>query len=215
MATINDPLLNGMRGRVGKYVFTQLYGKTIVRSLPFSVKNPKTPAQTSQRTKFGTTVDYLRQLKYLLHISWQNTSGKCSQFNEAMSYNSKNALIQTNGEWQLNPPALKHANGSLQNAYDYTITNPDSLKILISWRDNSGISNALPTDTFCYLAYNITQNTVIYDLTNIKRSDQSHSFNLPDDWSGCDVAFYVFFKGQDKYSVSNDSYLGTINLPSV
>ena len=161
MATINDPLLNGMRGKLGKYVFMQLNGKTVVRSLPFTVKN---------------------------------------------------ALIPSDEGWQINPPALKHSNGSLLNAENYSVTNPDALNILISWRDNSGISNALPTDTFCYIVYNITQNKVFYNLTPIKRSEESYSFNLPDNWSGCDIAFYGFFKGTDKYSISNDSYLGTLNL---
>lgn len=56
MAIINSVLIGKGRGKVGNVVLSNLKGQTILKSLNSSPSNPKSPDQTSQRSKMAYTV---------------------------------------------------------------------------------------------------------------------------------------------------------------
>ncbi|MDD3723512.1 MAG: DUF6266 family protein, partial [Lutibacter sp.] len=52
MGTIKKGILGGFSGKVGSVVGSTWNGISYMRSLPASVKNPRTEKQMSQRSKF-------------------------------------------------------------------------------------------------------------------------------------------------------------------
>ena len=55
MGTIKKGVLGGFSGKVGTVVGASWKGIDYIRSLPASVKNPRTEGQVTQRTKFCLT----------------------------------------------------------------------------------------------------------------------------------------------------------------
>ncbi|MDD4417119.1 MAG: DUF6266 family protein, partial [Proteiniphilum sp.] len=53
MGTIKQGILGGFSGKVGNIVGASWRGIDYIRSMPASVRNPRTVAQVSQRTRFA------------------------------------------------------------------------------------------------------------------------------------------------------------------
>ena len=57
MTKVQNPIIGRARGSAGGMTFAKNYDKNVMRAKPFEVKNPKTTAQTTQRTYFGLLSD--------------------------------------------------------------------------------------------------------------------------------------------------------------
>lgn len=62
MARIKQGILGGFSGRVGNVVGSSWKGIDVIKSMPLSVSNPKTTAQTNQRNKFAGVVNFASQI---------------------------------------------------------------------------------------------------------------------------------------------------------
>jgi hypothetical protein len=59
MGRIKKGILGGFSGKVGSVVGASWKSIDYIRSLPASVRNPRTPAQVNQRSKFATVIKFL------------------------------------------------------------------------------------------------------------------------------------------------------------
>ena len=207
MGTIKKGVLGGFSGKVGSVVGASWKGIDYIRSLPASVKNPRTEGQVTQRTKFTVALEFLRPIIAYLNVGFKPYACKQSPYNAAMSYNVSNAVTGTFPDFEMDYPNALVSKGSLLGAEDASATT-DAGSISFAWTDNSEVSNALSTDKAMPLAFNISKGQAVFKTNGAERSTEADSLTIPANWSGDDVEVYLGFVSNDGLLVASSAYLG-------
>ena len=207
MGTIKKGVLGGFSGKVGSVVGASWKGIDYIRSLPASVKNPRTEGQVTQRTKFTVALEFLRPIIAYLNVGFKPYASKQSPYNAAMSYNVSNAVTGTFPDFEMDYPNALVSKGSLLGAEDASATT-DAGSISFAWTDNSEVSNALSTDKAMPLAFNISKGQAVFKTNGAERSTEADSLTIPANWSGDDVEVYLGFVSNDGLLVASSAYLG-------
>ena len=92
MGTIKQGILGGFSGKVGTVIGGSWKGISYMRSQAQSIKNPRTDAQMSQRTKFALALSFLKPMTELLRTGFKLYAKKKTAFNAAMSFTLANGL---------------------------------------------------------------------------------------------------------------------------
>src|SRR5690348_4565658 len=92
MGTISKGILGGFSGTVGTVIGGSWKGIDYMRSQPLKRSGTFTQAQLEQQAKFKLLVAFLQPLAGLLFISFRDYAVKMTGFNNAMSYNLRNAI---------------------------------------------------------------------------------------------------------------------------
>ena len=211
MGTIKKGILGGFSGKVGTVVGASWKGISYMRSLPQKVRNPRTDAQRSQRTKFAVTLKFLKPLNGLLRTGWKLYAHRQSPINAAMSYTIANAITGTYPDYAIDPGKVFVSLGGLAPARNATAT-AASGAIAFSWDDNSGSSAAKQTDKTLLAVVNPEKSEAVFDDTGADRSAGTQSVNLPADWVGASVEAYIGFISEDGREVANSVYLGSVTV---
>ena len=207
MGTIKKGVLGGFSGKVGTVVGASWKGIDYIRSLPASVKNPRTEGQVTQRTKFTVALDFLRPIVAYLNVGFKPYTSKQSAYNAAMSYNVSNAVTGTFPDFELDYPNALVSKGSLLGAEDAAATAATG-SISFAWTDNSGVSNALGADIAMPLAFNISKGQAVFKTNGAERSTEADVLTIPANWTGDDVEVYLGFVSKDGSLVATSAYLG-------
>ena len=207
MGTIKKGVLGGFSGKVGSVVGASWKGIDYIRSLPASVKNPRTEGQVTQRTKFTVALEFLRPIIAYLNVGFKPYASKQSPYNAAMSYNVSNAVTGTFPDFEMDYPNALVSKGSLLGAEDASATT-DAGSISFAWTDNSEVSNALSTDKAMPLAFNISKGQAVFKTNGAERSTEADTLTIPANWSGDDVEVYLGFVSNDGLLVASSAYLG-------
>lgn len=90
MAIIKRGILGGFSNKIANVVGSSWKGIAVMRALPLSVANPKTPKQTAQREKFAN-ISFLasEMLSGWVKPLWDRQSKKMSGYNNFVSHNIK------------------------------------------------------------------------------------------------------------------------------
>ena len=200
-------MLGGFSGKVGSVVGASWKGIDYIRSLPASVKNPRTEGQVTQRTKFTVALEFLRPIIAYLNVGFKPYASKQSPYNAAMSYNVSNAVTGTFPDFEMDYPNALVSKGSLLGAEDASATT-DAGSISFAWTDNSEVSNALSTDKAMPLAFNISKGQAVFKTNGAERSTEADTLTIPANWSGDDVEVYLGFVSNDGLLVASSAYLG-------
>ena len=207
MGTIKKGVLGGFSGKVGSVVGASWKGIDYIRSLPASVKNPRTEGQVTQRTKFTEALEFLRPIIAYLNVGFKPYASKQSPYNAAMSYNVSNAVTGTFPDFEMDYPNALVSKGSLLGAEDASATAAAG-SISFAWTDNSEVSNALATDKAMPLAFNISKGQAVFKTNGAERSTEADTLTIPANWSGDDVEVYLGFVSNDGLLVASSAYLG-------
>jgi hypothetical protein len=207
MGTIKKGVLGGFSGKVGSVVGASWKGIDYIRSLPASVKNPRTEGQVTQRTKFTVALEFLRPIIAYLNVGFKPYASKQSPYNAAMSYNVSNAVTGTFPDFEMDYPNALVSKGSLLGAEDASATTAAG-SISFAWTDNSEVSNALATDKAMPLAFNISKGQAVFKTNGAERSTEADTLTIPANWSGDDVEVYLGFVSNDGLLVASSAYLG-------
>ena len=207
MGTIKKGVLGGFSGKGGSVVGASWKGIDYIRSLPASVKNPRTEGQVTQRTKFTVALEFLRPIIAYLNVGFKPYASKQSPYNAAMSYNVSNAVTGTFPDFEMDYPNALVSKGSLLGAEDASATAAAG-SISFAWTDNSEVSNALATDKAMPLAFNISKGQAVFKTNGAERSTEADTLTIPANWSGDDVEVYLGFVSNDGLLVATSAYLG-------
>lgn len=207
MGTIKKGILGGFSGKVGSVVGGTWNGITYMRSLPSTVKNPRTEKQLSQRSKFALTVQFLKPIHPYLRVGFKGFAGGQTAFNAAMSYHLSNAISGEYPNYELDFTKALVSCGSLVTAENVQVSLVDG-RVTFTWNDNSGIANALADDRAMPLVFNSTRNEAVYNRAGDARAVGSTLLNLPAHWIGDEIQLYLGFVSDDGMSVANSVYLG-------
>jgi hypothetical protein len=210
MGKISQGILGGVSGKVGNVVGGSWKGIDYLRILPASVANPQTPAQMDQRSKFITVINFLQPIKDFIRVGFKNYAVKMTQFNNAMSYNVKNAIAGTYPDYTIDYPNALVSRGGLAPALNGTASSTVAGLVSFEWDDNSGDGNAQSTDKALLVVYNPTKNEAVFILDGVNRVTGVQEVTVPDNYSGDTVHAYIGFISEDGASVSNSKYVGEV-----
>jgi hypothetical protein len=211
MGTIKQGILGGFSGKVGTVVGGSWKGISYMRSLAQNVKNPRTDAQMTQRSKFALTLAFLKPITNYVRVGFKPYATKQTAFNAAMSYIVANAISGEYPNHTLDFAKVLVSRGSLFPVENAS-AEADAGKITISWTDNSGISDALPTDVAMPLVFNPLKVEAVFSTSAAARADGMAEINLPADWVGDNVEVYLGFVSADGKAIANSIYLGEKTL---
>jgi hypothetical protein len=207
MGTIKKGILGGFSGKVGTVVGGSWKGISYMRSLPQSVKNPRTVGQVSQRSKFALTLNLLKPMTTFLRTGWKLYAHRQSPFNAAMSYTLANAITGTYPDYDIAPSKVLVSRGSLAPATNARVI-PAPGFINLTWDDNSGVGSAKPTDKALVAVLNTAKGESITNDAGADRMTGTQTVPVPADWMGDSVEIYLGFISEDGREVSNSIYLG-------
>ena len=211
MGTIKKGILGGFSGKVGTVVGGSWKGISYMRSLPQSVKNPRTPGQVSQRSKFALTLALLKPMTALLRTGWKLYAHRQSPFNAATSYTLANAITGNYPDYEIDPGKVLVSRGSLTPAANGMVVAAGG-SIEFAWDDNSGMGSAKQTDKTLIAVLNPAKGEAITNDAGADRMTGEQSVPVPADWMGDSTEIYLGFISEDGKEVSNSVHLGTVNI---
>jgi len=207
MGTIKQGILGGFSGKVGTVVGGSWKGISYMRGQAQSVKNPRTDAQLSQRTKFALALNFLKPMTSLVRVGFKLYAHRQTPFNAAMSYNLANAISGAYPDYELQYASALVSKGNLTPpANASAAAGIDS--VTVSWNDNSGVGTAKQTDRALIAVLNPSKAEAITETAGAERTEETQTLIVPADWLNDEVQVYLGFISEDGKEVSNSCYLG-------
>jgi len=209
MGRIKKGVLGGFSGKVGTVVGASWKGISYMRSLPQSVKNPRTLGQLTQRSKFALVQHLLQPLSDILRVGWKLQAQRKSPVNAATAYTLANAVSGEYPDFQIEPGKLLVSRGALTGVTNAFVSVKDG-QVEFQWEDNSGNGSAQSTDKALIAIVNFTKNEVVSITAGAPRLDCVQNVVVPSEWSGDEVHAYMGFISENGKEVANSLYLGTV-----
>jgi len=212
MGKISQGILGGFSGKVGNVIGGNWKGIDYMRIKPANVANPQTEGQVDQRSKFSTVLQFLQPMKDFIKVGFKNYAIKMTQFNNAMSYNLKNAVIGSYPNYSIDYANALISRGSLAGVLNGAAASSVTGSVDFIWSDNSNVGNAQPTDKVMVLAYNKSKDVAIFITDGAVRTAEAQSLTVPNDFSGDSVECFIAFISEDGLSVANSKYVGSVTV---
>lgn len=198
-----------MSGKVGAVVGAKWNGIKYVRVYVKNVKNPKTPGQLRQRSKFALMGKFIKAVLPMARIGFRQMAGRgSSAFSYAMGYNLDYALTGEYPNFEIDFDKVVLSLGDLPTADSLTVVQTNG-GLDFSW-DTSTPDTATANDRVMLLAYNPARQRAEYDISSYLRSDGAGSLSLLRAWEGESVQVYAAFASATSELVSNSIYLGSL-----
>ena len=141
MGTIKKGILGGFSGKVGNVVGASWKSIAYIRSLPSSVRNPRTEKQRTQRSKFALVAKFVKSILPVIRVGFKQSAGPVnSAFSAAVSYNILHAVKGTYPGFEIDYPKVVVARGALYIANHMTAA-PEAGSLNFVW-DTGVINNA-------------------------------------------------------------------------
>ena len=210
MGIIKKGILGGFSGKVGNVVGASWKGIDYIRSLPASVRNPRTPRQVKQRTKFSLVQGFLTSMTPFIRIGFKNYAGGQSAMNAALAYNIQNGVKGEGADIDLDYPNLLVSRGSLFSTTDTTL-DVEYGEVTFAWEaDFTG--NGSDDDSVLMLMFNPTKGDAMYIDKGLTRSQGESYVTVPRVWQGDTIECYIAFVSVDGKEVSNSKYMGNVEV---
>lgn len=206
MAQVKGSILAGFTGKIGNMVFYQYYGRTYVRRLPVSVRNPRSPLQMIQRNKIIAVQSFYKNLKdTVISRIWKKaaTEMKMSGYNLFLKCN----IASFDGQGSMADYAKVHFSyGILPQADRMSLAGKTQNGIEVRWENVTLLNPCRMED--------LLMGVVVY-------RDESFDILLPEEIGAqrCGrqawirtrtqpplLALYLFFTDKDRQFFSKDQY---------
>lgn len=195
MAKVVDILSNKISGRVGNVVYSQVNGQTVVRSLPRTNPDKRTPAQLRNQERFRHIHKFCAPFKRVLIPQIWNGQAKTD--------NGYNLFVKTNtpafgpdGEL-LDPKKIKLSIGNLPLPEQLEVHRVEgSNSIQVSWQKSATLGGVTLKDELMVISAGEGKFSEMMP-TGIKRKDLGGTFELPELASPA-THVYLFFESLDQ-----------------
>jgi hypothetical protein len=211
MGTIKKGILGAFSGKVGNVVGASWKGIAYMRSLPASVKNPRSLGQRMQRSKFSIALQLIQPITALVRLGWKLYANSQSAFNAAMSYAVFNAITGDYPDYETDFSKLLISRGNMAGALNAAAVEETGV-IKITWDDNSGNGFAEATDIALIAVLNPVKGEAISITNGATRSAGAHDVTCPNDWDDDKVHVYLGFISENGKEVANSVYLGDFTV---
>lgn len=207
MARLINGILGGFSGKVGTVVGVMIGGECTMRSLP-KKRTYYTPNELINQKKMGMVQAYLNPLKELLKVGFNNYYTKTGGFRAALAYTRKEALLNSDGGFYIDPALLKISGGDLAPALMPTFSLTESREILINWQTEN-VDYLNEADQLMVLIYDSAKGNAQTKIFNgAFRKDGELKIKLEKTMRNTEVAIYVGFVAADRSAQSDSQYLG-------
>lgn len=208
MSIIKHGILGNFSGKTGTVVGYELMGQGIMRSLPNERTKPPTENELANRKKFANVQAWLQKITPFLRVGFQNYAPTFQGFVAAKSYNSKNAVVGTFPNFEIDPALALVSFGTLPQATEANVVSEVSRTISFTW---SGGNHAYD-DRCMLMAYDTVNGNAVYETAGSRRQLGKAELKLEERWSGKKVHIYLAFVTEDRKNRSKSQYLGEITV---
>ena len=219
MSTFKNGILGGFSGKVGSVVGATWKGQNVMKIIPASVSNPRTPRQLAVRSRFSMMGHFLSTQRRLVSVGFKAYTETSTGFNAAMKYNLSHAIVGEFPEQSIDFSLVKLSLGQLPVLSDLVAVVSSNKSITLNWTDNSSMELASAADILMVGMYD-AEAGLGYTLSgSYKRSDATGLITLPDNWAGRTVELFVFVvsplssgETHSKEMISETLYMGSLQL---
>jgi predicted acetyltransferase len=211
MGKLINGIFGGFHGRIGNLVGYTLKGKYIIRKIGRSSK-PLTPGRKANCQKMTLVNEILSpslpaiQVGYRLAVAGTDKN----EYNEAVSYNKKNALQGTYPNTSLDYTKVLLSMGTLPVAIHPTISQTDD-RITFNWEVTADQAYPYTNDRAMLVVYFPDLKVSRCDLIGSKRIEGTHTLNIDPEHINERMEAYISFVKDNGREVSNSTYAGALN----
>ncbi len=176
MASSNDAFFGKLSGKIGNIVVYQMYGKTVIRSLPTGRSKKASPKLEASRTDFKTVVSLLPALKHLLAFGFGSLAVNRSAYQAALSVNLKSyqqAMDKSIVDW------LILSKGEREPAIDPQAVLGEAGTILLSWSASPVKSDNSTDKLVVFLLSGQALSRSAFEITDAQRHQGHASVRIP------------------------------------
>lgn len=220
MARVANTLLNGIQGTMGDMIFYQINGVTYTRRKPGrrtsaqKKRMKKHPLNERSKGMFAMVQKYLKTLRRAIAFGYQeHTVGASLPYHACVSFTRKNCFAFDGEDYRIDPALIKVSRGSLMPPED---AKAEKVKegILFTWRNNSWISSARPSDQAFIVIHNVENTTMDWVDLGSEREKGEHLMKLSAHYLSKTWNVYLAFSQKNyvskKRTLSDSVYLGII-----
>ncbi|MBE0652144.1 MAG: hypothetical protein IH595_15050 [Bacteroidales bacterium] len=219
MGTFKNGVLGGFSGKVGSVVGATWKGQNVMKIIPASVSNPRTPRQQAVRSRFSMMGHFLSTQRRLVSVGFKAYADTSTSFNAAMKYNLAHAIAGEYPDLTIDFSQARLSMGQLPVPSDLVAVVSSDKSITLNWTDNSSMELASAGDILMVGVYDAETGSGYTLSGSYKRSDATGLITLPDNWAGRTVELFVFMvsplstgETHSKEMVSETLYMGSLLL---
>ncbi|WP_342333312.1 DUF6266 family protein [Pedobacter sp. FW305-3-2-15-E-R2A2] len=214
MGKLINGIFGGFHGRIGNLVGYTLKGKYIVRKIGKSAK-PLTPGRKSNCQKMTVVNEILSPSLPVIRTGFRLAVAGTdkNEYNEAVSYNKKNAIQGEYPNISLDYTKVLVSMGDLPMAVNPVInqtSKPDEIEF--NWEVAADLSIQRYNDRAMLMVYFPELKLTFYHLSGSKRVEGKDILRIDSDYAGERMEAYISFIKDDGQRVSNSVYAGSLNL---
>ena len=211
MGKLINGIFGGFHGRIGNLVGYTLNGKYIIRKIGRSTK-PLTPGRKANCQKMTLVNEILSpslpaiQVGYRLVVAGTDRN----EYNEAVSYNKKNALQGTYPNTSLDYSKVLLSMGTLPVAIHPTLSQTGD-KITFNWEVTADQAYQYANDRAMLVVYFPDLKVSRCDLIGARRIEGTHTLNINQEHVNERMEAYISFVKDNGREVSDSVYAGALN----
>lgn len=202
--------LGPISGKLGDRVYVIKNGVNYVRSLPRKTLKPATEKQLIYRAKFGLVSGFLCQIGWILNAAYKVSNPKKSGKGIAFRQILDEAVTGDYPDLGIDYAKVKLIRGSLEEPHKISVQAEKPGQLSFSWSFYQRFDTS-PADELLVLVYCISLKEFWYnDRTGIRRSDESGSIRLPEEFAGKECCLWLFYRSVLQNACSDSVYLGKV-----
>lgn len=198
-------------GKISKAVFYRLNGQEVVRGVG-DKKKFKSKKVFAQNDSMRLLMNFFSKVKPFIKAGFKNeAAGTVRNYhNIATSYNRIHAIDITD-----NIPELRYDKVLLSRGHALPAQNPkvtlNQEGLTFTWDSIPDIAWSSNQDQAMTLAWFPDQNEAFFNMAGARRQTGTDQLNLPASLLTAKMEIYLAFVSEDRESVSNSIYLGSLN----
>lgn len=208
MAKSKDGPFGKLSGKVGNLVFATWNGVPYIRTRP-SKPVSNTPAQQTQRSKFGHVVAFVGEILPVIKAGFKGT--ELRERNAAISYLMKNVVRGKKPDIWIDYSSVLVARGNLPSPKEATVELTSDYDLVIRWQHNPELPKQRAADEVLALAYFPEVKQGIWSVDgSATRKDEKITLELPDTAAQKEMHVYLAFAATDGSDASDSVYVGRV-----
>ena len=197
-------------GKVANVVYYQLNGQKVIRGIGVK-KKIKSKKLLAQQNCIKVLMQLFNKIKPFIKAGFKNEAAGTiyNYHNLATAYNRKHAITLSDQQATLHYDKLRLSQGhAALPAAPVVIPGPEGLRF--TWDIQSELPWSATQDQVMMLAWFPEINEALFSTAGALRSSGSDQLPLPPSFRKLQMEVYMAFVSQDRESVSNSIYLGSI-----
>ena len=211
MGTLTNGLFGGFHGRVGNLVGYTLKGKHVIRMIGKSSK-PLTPARKANCEKMKVVNEILKPSIQAIRAGFRLAvvATDKNEYNEAISYNKKNALQGMYPNISLDYTKVLMSMGTLPVAVNPSVSQLNE-KITFAWEISASPASEYHTDRTMLVIYFPDLKETCCQLIGAKRIEGKDVIVIGPEHINERMEAYISFAKDNGKAVSNSVHVGSLN----